>query len=136
MAIIEYLDSWQYDRPPNLRTLQAWIEPAITHQSELGWRNLLEGIPSQQWQETQRVYFSRIGSARSPKRWTIAMIKKMWDVAWNMWEHRNGILHDKEQSIILQHLNTNIREEFKKGMSGLPKEAKALFRQGCAAVLA
>jgi hypothetical protein len=136
MAIIEYLDSWRYDRPPNLRTVQGWIEPAIAHQSELGWRNLLEGIPSQQWQEIQRVYFSRIGSARSPKRWTIALIQKMWDIAWNMWEHRNGILHDKEQSIILQHLNTNIREEFKKGMSGLPKEAKALFSQGCAAVLA
>jgi hypothetical protein len=112
MAIIKYLDSWRNDRPPNFRTFQAWIEPAITHQSKLGWRNLLEGIPSKQWQETQRVYFSRIGSARSPKRWTIAMIQKLWEVAWNMWEHCNGILHDKEQSIILQHLNTNIREEF------------------------
>jgi hypothetical protein len=56
------------------------------------------------WQATQQIYFARIGSSRSPKRWTIALIQKLWEVAWNMWEHRNGILHDKEQSIILQSL--------------------------------
>jgi hypothetical protein len=60
----------------------------------------------------------------------------MWEVAWNMWEHRNGILHDKEQSIILQSLNDSIREEFRKGGQGLPKEAQALFSQGCEVVLA
>jgi hypothetical protein len=134
-AIIEYLDSWRNDRSPNLRIFQAWIEPAVSHQSVLGWRNLLEGIPSKYWQETQQLYFSRIGSARSPRRWTIAMIQKLWDVAWNMWEHRNGILHNKEQSIILQQLHNNIRDEFEKGSRDLPKEAHALFTQGCAAVL-
>jgi hypothetical protein len=60
----------------------------------------------------------------------------MWQVAWNMWEHRNGILHNKEQSIILQQLHTNIREEFVTGPADLPKEAHALFKQGCAAILA
>jgi hypothetical protein len=135
-AIIEYLDSWRNDRPPNLHIFQAWIKLAVMHQSVLGWRNLLEGIPSKHWQETQQVYFSRIGSARSPKRWTIAMIQKMWEVAWNMWEHHNGILHNKEQSIILQQLHNNIRVEFEKGMTDLPKEAHALLKQGCAAVLA
>jgi hypothetical protein len=97
---------------------------------------MLEGFPAISWQTTQQIYFSRIGSSRSSKRWIIALIQKLWEVAWNMWEHRNGILHDKEQSIILQCLNNTIREEFQKGGEGLPAEARALLKQGCGAVLA
>jgi hypothetical protein len=52
-----------------------------------------------------------------------------------MWEHRNGILHDKEQSIILQSLNDTIRDEFWKGGQGLPKEVRTLLSHGCSAVL-
>jgi hypothetical protein len=57
-------------------------------------------------------------------------------VAWDMWEHRNGILHNKEQSIILQNLHHNIREEFGRGCDNLTREVKALFAKGCEAVLA
>jgi hypothetical protein len=135
-AIIEYLDSWRNDTSPTTYISQAWMRSVFAGQSPLGWRNMLEGFLTVTWQTTQKTYFARLGSARSPKRWTIALIQKMWEVAWNMWEHRNGILHDKEQSIILQSLNDTIREEFRKGGQGLPKEARALFSQGCGVVLA
>jgi hypothetical protein len=49
-----------------------------------------------------------------------------------MWEHWNGILHDKDQSIILSALNNAIREEFMHGYNGLSREIQALFGQGCA----
>jgi hypothetical protein len=134
-AIIEYLDSWRNDTTPTLYISQAWMRSVFDDQSLIGWRNMLEGFFTTSWQATQKIYFDRIGSARSPKRWTIALIQKMWEVAWNMWEHRNGILHDKEQSIILQSLNDTIRDEFRKGGQGLPKEARTLFSHGCSAVL-
>jgi hypothetical protein len=53
-----------------------------------------------------------------------------------MWEHRNGILHDKDQSIILTALNDDIRDEFRRGYEELPKETQLLFSQGCASILA
>jgi hypothetical protein len=130
--IIEYLDSWQNGTTPMTYISQA----CLIDQSLLGWRNMLKGFLTISWQTIQKTYFARIGLARSPKRWTIALIQKMWEVAWNMWEHRNGILHNKEQSIILQSLNGTIREEFQKGGEGLPKEAWVLLSQGCRAVLA
>jgi hypothetical protein len=52
-----------------------------------------------------------------------------------MWEHRNGILHDKDQSIILTALNNDIRDEFKRGYDGLSKETQALFSPGSVAIL-
>jgi hypothetical protein len=113
-VIIEHLDSWWNDTPPTTYISQAWMWSVFSDQSLLGWRNMLEGFPSTSWQITQKIYFERIGSARSPKRWTITLVQKMWEVAWNMWEHRNGILHDKEQSIILHSINDTIREEFRK----------------------
>jgi hypothetical protein len=55
----------------------------------------------------------------------IELIKKLWGVAWDLWEHRNGILHKKETQIQnhllsqeLQQLwehQRRIRLEFKKG---------------------
>jgi hypothetical protein len=135
-AIIEYLDGWRHSRNTTIKISQSWIFPAIMDQEKLGWRNFLEGLPTKSWQEAQKIYFLRIGSLRSPKRWVISLIQKLWEVAWDMWEHRNGILHDKEQSIILQNLHTDIREEFARGSDGLAQEVKTLFIKGCEAVLA
>ena len=28
---------------------------------------------------------------------------KLWSIAWDMWEHRNGILHDKRESCYSLH---------------------------------
>jgi hypothetical protein len=135
-AIIEYLDGWRNSRNTLINISQSWILPAIKDQEKLGWRNFLEGLPTRYWQEAQKIYFLRIGSRRSPKRWVILLIQKLWDVAWDMWEHRNGILHDKEQSIILQNLQNDIREEFARGSDGLTHESQSLFTKGCEAVLA
>jgi hypothetical protein len=33
------------------------------------------------------------------KRWVIALIRKLWLVAWDLWEHRNGILHAQTSTI-------------------------------------
>jgi hypothetical protein len=27
------------------------------------------------------------------------LIKKLWETAWDLWEHRNGILHEKENIV-------------------------------------
>jgi hypothetical protein len=135
-AIIAYLEGWRNGQQESVRISQEWIGQAFSNQSTLGWRNFLEGFLHTSWQATQKIYFARIGSARSPKRWTTALIQKLWDVAWDMWEHRNDILHNQEQSILLTTLHTDIQEEFRRGPEGLPREARALFAQGCASVLA
>jgi hypothetical protein len=99
-AIIAYLEGWRNAQQESVRISQEWIGQAFSDQSTLGWRNFLEGFLHTSWQATQKIYFARIGSARSPKRWTTALIQKLWDVAWDMWEHRNDILHNQEQSIL------------------------------------
>jgi hypothetical protein len=39
------------------------------------------------------------------KRWVATLIKKLWTVSWDMWEHRNGILHNTPKTV------TELRED-------------------------
>jgi hypothetical protein len=52
---------------------------------------------------------------RTGKRWTVALITKLWDIAWDLWEHRNGILHNKQNLVSEREehiLNRNVSEAF------------------------
>jgi hypothetical protein len=53
------------------------------------------------WQEIQAQYFREIGKQNSGLHWTSELIQKIWQVAWDQWEHRNEILH-KSKNLITQ----------------------------------
>ncbi|MFN9979508.1 MAG: hypothetical protein ACK53Y_06325, partial [bacterium] len=55
----------------------------------------------------------QIGSRRTGKRWVIELIKKLWHIAWDLWEHRNGILH-KQNNISLEAKMTATKEKARK----------------------
>jgi hypothetical protein len=68
--------------------------PAVVQkQDEIGWQSLLEGRPSLGWSEVQQRYYEWLGSRRSGLRWLTALIQKLWDIAWDMWDNRNRVLH-------------------------------------------
>jgi hypothetical protein len=58
----------------------------------------------------------------------------MWQIAWDLWEHRNGYLHNKEDNLISQELNKRLEQEFNKGTKLLRKSTRALFSGGLAAL--
>jgi hypothetical protein len=106
------------------------IKEALLHQDAIGWTNLLEGCMDAGWTEAQALYYKTIGSRRSGLRWTVAVIKKLWDVAWDLWEQRNGFLHDTEYHAILYNtasLDSEIRFHFQQGASNLPQRTQYLF---------
>ena len=56
------------------------IQEVLTHQDYIGWTNLIERCMDIGWIEVQAMYYKAIGSRRSGLRWTVAIIKKLWDV--------------------------------------------------------
>jgi hypothetical protein len=70
---------------------------AIAHQNEVGWQAFMEGCPAPGWQDTQQQYYWFLLSRKTGIQWLSALIRKLWQIAWDMWEHCNGVLHDKEQ---------------------------------------
>ncbi len=62
----------------------------------------------------------------------MAIIKKLQDIAWDMWEHRNAVLHkdpDKHhRKIALEEANAEIEREWTRGDQGLLIQDRFLFR--------
>jgi hypothetical protein len=51
------------------------------------------------WAEHQHRYYTLLRSGRTGRRWVCAIITKLWNIAWDMWEHRNGVLHETENLV-------------------------------------
>jgi hypothetical protein len=59
-------------------------------------------------------------------RWVSALIRKLWTVAWDQWEHRNSILHErdstKQHTLITQDTDRCNSRQFAMGVQGLPSQ--------------
>jgi hypothetical protein len=128
--IIKGLRNWRSGKSSDSQQTTDWITELVNQQTKLGWRNFFEGMIATNWQVAQQVYLSRIGSRKSSKRWATSIIRKLWQIAWDMWEHRNGFLHARNTGLHSQNINQSIIAEFQKGWSMLDRETRALFRPG------
>jgi hypothetical protein len=107
--ICEQLLAWQqgWDLVPATGSFFGLV--ATVHlQDKLGWWAFIEGAPCKGWAETQQCYYEFIGSRWMGQHWLSAVIRKMWDTSWDMWEHHNGILHNQDDSILLRQLEEDI----------------------------
>jgi hypothetical protein len=67
---------------------------AVGDQDKIGWYNLLLGRMSAKWMDAQQKYIESLDKRTTGRRWTIAIISKLWDISWDMWQHRNHIKHN------------------------------------------
>ncbi len=47
--------------------------------------------------------------------WTAELVKKLWDIAWDLWEHWNGVLHEQQNVVSsgqLHALDRKVSEAF------------------------
>ena len=66
---------------------------ATHHQSKIGWFGLLTGRVSKRWTDAQRRYYSCKNLTKLPARWTAALIKLSFQIAWDMWKDRCDVKH-------------------------------------------
>ena len=96
-TIMTILEQWRTRQPIQYTPfpIKYGIREAVRAQSErLGWTNFLHGRWSPEWEVPQQQYYQAIRSRRTSKGWASAVIKKLFLTAWDMWDHRNQILHD------------------------------------------
>jgi putative intracellular protease/amidase len=135
-AICSGLLAWHRDAPrPPITDTFVGVQSTAAAQDELGWQSLLEGRPAVGWRETQLAYYQWIGSRRTGRRWITALVQKLWDVAWDQWEHRNHVLHDQDTSIANDIQTQAIKDQFALGSAGLLPEVRRMFRRGQRATL-
>ena len=136
-VVCDRLSAWRHESTPKVHVSPfLGLRDMIKAQDNAGWRCVLEGIPVTGWSEVQQRYYEWIGSRKTGERWLTAFIQKLWDVAWDLWEHRNSVAHHKEISQHFQQLQRAIAEEFELGPASVTQEARQLFRPGKESILA
>jgi hypothetical protein len=80
------------------------------------------GRPSNWWRDVHHRYYEWLKRRNTGKAWLQAVIKKVWEVLWDMWDHRNQVrlgtitpAMRREADII----NAQITQQFEEGLVGL-----------------
>ena len=128
-AISDGLQAWYNNETLDLDGYSTEIQEVMTLQSKIGWQALLEGCPAKGWAEAQADAFLSFGSKKSGRRWVAALVKKLAETAWQMWDHRNSVNTKNETATASLELNNRIREEFSQGFRNLDREARLLARR-------
>jgi len=89
-ALVEGLQAWQSETI-SLDDLQV-----STKQSGIGWDGILDGWLSMEWQAQQEAYWAQWRWRKSSKWWTVELIKKLWNISWDLWDHWNEALHNSQ----------------------------------------
>jgi hypothetical protein len=71
-------------------------------QETIGARQFFEGWMHTEWEHIQHQYYLATQSSCSSKRWTIAIITKMWEIAWDLWDFRNAVYHHQQNHSLEQ----------------------------------
>jgi hypothetical protein len=108
-AICSRLTDWRADVPfrdnPNWSTS---LTNLIHAQDDIGWKNYMEGLPSQLWIPYMTQHYSSIRSRLCPKKWLTQALQAAHHLAWSQWECRNKYLHEdgtprEKQALRLLH---------------------------------
>jgi hypothetical protein len=103
---------------------------AVKEQDKIGWYEFLLGRFGRKWSDAQQRYLASLHQKNTGRRWTISLIQKAIDVAWDMWEQRNDIkhntLHPRAAAAVI---DIKVRLQFlhRKGKEGFLAQDKLLF---------
>ena len=135
-VLCDRLEAWRKNTLPSVSiSTFLGMKDATFSQDKIGWGLLLEGLAAARWSDVQQRFYEWIGSRKTGKRWLISVIQKMWDVAWDMWDHRNKVLHECDTGLERNQRNEEITAQFQLGSNTLTTDARALFRPGLEVLL-
>ena len=130
--IMDSLTAWVNDDPLPQPTGSNELRLALQGQNNIGPFNMILGRIHSDLEVRQDKYYRSKNLKRSGRRWTIELIKKLQDVAWDMWDHRNSVLHNNPtrhfQADEAKKAAQDIEKEWKRGVAGLLKQDHFLFR--------
>jgi hypothetical protein len=129
-SLLQGLHSWRHQLPlPQIPNNTA--DSALVEQNIIGWKQLLEGLPSSKWALLQDahyrnhpVYNSKGQQIRrTGTKWILAVLQQLHKTWRDMWRHRNDIKHrtERPRQKAQEHvLNLAIAEELLRGPENLP----------------
>jgi hypothetical protein len=106
------------------------MQKASKHQDLIGWTNFMIGRMAHEWEVAQQCYYDWLGRRKTGRRWLVAITVKLLNLSWDMWDHRNKILHSSNHPwklIKVRQADIQIEEDYKCGYRNLrQKDYKCL----------
>jgi hypothetical protein len=136
-VIHDRLNAWRQNTPVSLESVQ--LNPSFSRlialQDLLGWESFLYGFWDNNWESVQGAYLRSLQCKMSIRRWCSALILKLWDTAWDLWDHRNQWLHNSETGEMIRSLHSDISSQYRLGVQGLARAERLLFRRSLQEIL-
>lgn len=128
-CLMEEIDAWRKQREPNRTSEVPRISAMRAEQEASGWYAFMHGFPVKGWGFLQQRHIEENALKSDGRRWLLALLRKLQDVAWDQWTFRNGLLHDKESGEAAMDRRNQITNAFEIGRNGvLAKDRRALFK--------
>ena len=131
--IFTSLRAWKnVDNLPYPRTeVPHIVIEAMIEKDGIGWYNCINGFISRKRRLIQRAYFKDLRSMKSPELWIARFQRRIWEIAWWLWQRQNEFLHNDGRTIHFQEtaaLNRETRKEYLMTGIGLPLSYQHLFQ--------
>jgi hypothetical protein len=93
-AILRRLQQWRLQEDDHTPLSYNWpgVNDLVRLQDSVGWQAFLEGGVLLAWAAKQQDYYDWLNKKNTGKRWVTTLITKLWEISWDLWEHRNGEL--------------------------------------------
>ena len=135
LALMAHLDAYRED--DEVETDESWptdIAEASNRQIRIGPNAFMEGLLTKEWERVQREHLANTGSKKNPSRWMKELIKKLWDISWDMWDSRNSKVHsntETQKEQIIAQLQLDITTKHHQGNNNrfMPWMEKEFFKQ-------
>ena len=121
--LIASIRSWltdPYGEEPTFMWPTVLISEAILAQQQLGWYAFLMGCIAKPIVSLQNSYYITTHSKKKGTTWATKLIIKCWNVVFQLWTHRNSVLHETQALVSLSGLSSlrlAITAEFTLGRS-------------------
>ncbi len=116
---------------PRFKDHDQWgTRHAVKEQDQIGWHQLLLGRIGNKWSDAQQRHIDSLQKKNTGRRWTISLIQKALEIAWDMWEQRNHIkhnaLHPRAAAAVVD-VKVQLQLLYRKGHAGFLSQDRLLF---------
>jgi len=101
-GIIQLITSWcNYENTPLIESNYTGIAETFRNQQTLGPDAFMRGFLCSDWAAVQNEHYKWINRRNTGLRWVAGLIKKLWEIAWDMWLHRKKASESPDSLTIL-----------------------------------
>jgi hypothetical protein len=121
-AIISAIHSRLLHRQPTRRYTPSGqpsaVDKAFQDQDLIGWDQFRRGRVSKKWEDAQELWLVAVSTKwkRSSALWLQRLLVAIWDMSFEVWEHRNSILHHPLhpwKQAVIRDRERRIKDEFR-----------------------